>query len=145
MRPPTNRTTRIRPRAAVPGSRRVTFATVAAGDSVIYNGQWRRIAAVIQTRAGFVLQFPDATALHIVCPPEVCEIDGRQVRLDDIAAGECFWCASARRLVAVGRYTTPSGHPHTIYGCTGCVATRGLIPLATRPANDTQVRYRHGA
>jgi hypothetical protein len=135
---------RIPPTSAARGSRRVAFATVAAGDQVIYNGHRRQIAAVVQTRTGFIVQFPDATALHIICPPEVCEIDGRQVRLDGIATDACFWCGSARRLVAVGRYTAQFGHEHTVHACTGCIATRGLLPLATRTANDTQVRYRQG-
>lgn len=144
-RTPSGHAARIpRPTVAGPAGRRVGFATVAPGDCVVYNGQRRQIAAVIQTRAGFVLQFPDATALHIVCPPEVCEIDGRQVRLDDIAVDACFWCDTTRRLVSVGRYTAPSGHVRTAYACTHCIATRGLIPLASRTGDDTEVRYRKG-
>ncbi|WP_326797992.1 ATP-binding protein [Streptomyces sp. NBC_01808] len=124
------------------GARRVDFATVAVDDNVIYLGQRRRIAALVQTRTGYVVQFADATALHVVCPPDVCEIDGCTVRLDDIADGACFWCGTARRLVSVGRYATASGTTHTVYACTGCIAARGLIPLASRGDVDTRIRYR---
>ncbi|WBB63542.1 ATP-binding protein [Streptomyces sp. WMMC500] len=124
------------------GARRVNFATVAVDDNVIYLGQKRRIVALVQTRTGYVVQFADATALHVVCPPDVCEIDGCTVRLDDIADGACFWCGTARRLVSVGRYATASGTSHTVYACTGCIATRGLVPLASRGGVDTRIRYR---
>jgi hypothetical protein len=121
----------------------VGYAAVAAGDLVVVDGRRRQIAAVVQTRTGFVLQFADTTVVHIVCAVGTCRIDGRQVRLDDIPAGSCFWCGTARRLMAVGRYHSQSGYPHTVYGCTACVAARGLLPLATRNGTDTEVRC-HG-
>jgi anti-sigma regulatory factor (Ser/Thr protein kinase) len=130
------------PPATGAGTRQVRFATVAVDDHVVYQGQRRRIAALLQTRAGYLVQFADATALYVVCPPDVCEIDGCTVRLDDIADGACFWCSTARRLVSVGRYPTASGTSRTVYACTGCIATRGLIPLATRGDVDARVRYR---
>ena len=121
---------------------RVGFATVAAGDVMVIGGQRRRVAAIVQTSSGFVLQFSDTTTVHIVLPAESCEIDGRKVLLVDIPPAACFWCDTVRRLVAVGRYRTQADVPHTVYGCTSCVIARGLLPLAGRKGPDAEVRYK---
>ncbi|MFF0723378.1 ATP-binding protein [Streptomyces sp. NPDC004134] len=56
--------------ARAPGARRVNFATVAVDDNVVYLGRKRRITALVQTGTGYVVQFTDATALHVVRPPD---------------------------------------------------------------------------
>jgi hypothetical protein len=96
----------------------------------------------VWSRVGFVLQFADATVIHVIGPAETCEIDGRQVPLEEIAEDACHWCGSIRRLVAVGRCHARAGRPHTVYGCTSCVARRALIPLAARSGTDTRIRHR---
>ncbi|WP_103502960.1 MULTISPECIES: hypothetical protein [unclassified Streptomyces] len=118
------------------------YATVACGDLVEIDGRRRSIETIIQTRAGYLVQFRDTEVMRVRCPPEVCQIDGRTVRLDDIPAGRCLWCRHERRLVAVGRYTTHSGRAVTAYACTGCVAAQQLVPLAFRATTDTEVRRR---
>lgn len=120
----------------------VSFATVARGDVMDVGGRCRRIATIIQHRGGFTLQFSDTTTVRVLCPPDVCQIDGRAVRLDDIPAGRCLWCSTERPLVPVGSYTTASGRTVRVYACTGCVSRHRLLPLAFRPDPGTEVRRR---
>lgn len=121
----------------------MAFATMARGDVLEIEGQRRRIAAIIQHPTGFTVQFADTSVIRVLCPPEVCRIDGRQVRLDEIPAGRCLWCPRERPLVPVGLYITQSGREVTAYACTGCLKRHNLSPLAFRPAGaGTEVRRR---
>ncbi|MDB1088069.1 hypothetical protein PJ985_10880 [Streptomyces sp. ACA25] len=120
----------------------VAFATLARGDVLEIGGRRQPIAALLQTRGGFVVQFPDTATMQILCPPEVRTIDGRALRLDDIPPRRCLWCHHHRRLVAVGRYTTESGRTVVVYACTACVGRHRLLPLGFRASTDTEVRRR---
>jgi hypothetical protein len=129
--------------SAVGSGGAVSYATLAHGDVLEIDGRRHRIAAIVQDRIGFTIQFADTGTVRVLCPPEVCRIDGRQVRLDEIPAGRCLWCPSERPLVPVGLYLTQSGREVTVYACSGCLARHNLLPLAFRPTGSgTEVRRR---
>jgi hypothetical protein len=132
-----------RPRGGGPDSGPVSYATLAHGDVVEIAGKRHQIATIVQHRGGFTVQFADTSVIRVLCPPEVCRIDGRQVRLDEIPAGRCLWCPSERPLVPVGLYLTQSGREVTVYACTGCLRRHDLLPLAFRPVGTgNEVRRR---
>jgi hypothetical protein len=131
--------------ATASGNGAVAYATLAHGDVMEIDGRRRRIAAIIQDRTGFVVQFADTGTLRVLGPPEVCRIDGRQIRLDEIPTGRCLWCPRERPLVPVGLYLTQSGREVTTYACTGCLERHDLLPLAFRPTGSgTEVLRRTG-
>ncbi|GAA1925197.1 hypothetical protein GCM10009716_36780 [Streptomyces sodiiphilus] len=134
-----------RPRTLpAPGSHSpVSYATLAHGDMLEMDGRQHRIAAIVQDRSGFTIQFADTRTVRVLCPPEVCRIDDRLVRLDEIPVGRCLWCPRLRPLVPVGHYVAQSGREVTVYACTGCLIRHDLLPLASRPpGTGTEVRRR---
>jgi hypothetical protein len=134
---------RPRPPLAADSHGPVSFATLAHGDVMEIDGRRRRIAAIVQHRTGVTVQFADTGTVRVLCPPEVCRIDGRQIRLDEIPAGRCLWCPRERPLVPVGLYTAQSGRQVTAYACTGCLERHSLLPLAFRPpGSGTEVHRR---
>lgn len=53
-----------RPRVSGPDSGPVSYATLAHGDVVEIAGKRHQIAAIVQHRGGFTVQFADTTVIH---------------------------------------------------------------------------------